>query len=302
MNGPSAVAYACTLAIILGLLPVVAQQSSIDVPDHDSYIQDLAQLVEAADVRAINAVCGELRSQRDIPLYVVTTGSMAEIGIDEPSIESYAWSLFEQWGADPSFAARDNWRQGILFLVSKGDRKARIELGLDWNPEHTQRSLEIMDRVIVPAFKAGNYSSGILEGVHALAEIDRVELVSAPVIDGTSPMVVFVWGSILMLSGFALLYGLLVFVASKLTRGGPQFPPVHAPYSMGPASGSVDSTDPTGLDAYDFDRRHKFGFSPSHTQSSDTHYDSSSTSYDSGSSSIDSGGGFSDGGGATGSW
>jgi uncharacterized protein len=84
------------------------------------------------------------------------------------SIEKYAESLFNEWGI--GFKDRN---YGILLLVSKGDRKARIELGEGWGHKNDVQSQDIMDNLIIRQFKSGNFSVGILDGVRGLDAMAR---------------------------------------------------------------------------------------------------------------------------------
>jgi uncharacterized membrane protein YgcG len=55
--------------------------------------------------------------------------------------------------------------------VSKNDRKARIELGTGWGREKDDLCRRIMDEYIVPKFKEGDFSGGIVLGVESLAKM-----------------------------------------------------------------------------------------------------------------------------------
>lgn len=280
----------------LALSPVfnAAVGAAISPPSADHFVVDLAQLLESEDIATINALCNESQAQRGIPMYVVTIESMAAHGASGSAIESFAWDLFEQWGVDPAFAASPNWRHGILFLVSKDDRKARIELGMAWDPAFTARSVEIMNDVIVPAFKAGNYASGIVAGVRALATMNPSEppvAPPAPTIAGTSPLFEFFWMAALMGGGFALLYGILVFVASKVTLGDKHF--IERATSDGTRQRRSGAAEYTPLLVPGIDPS-----TTTYTSPSPDYFDAGGSS----SSSTDSGGSFSDGGGASGSW
>ncbi|HKW32732.1 MAG TPA: TPM domain-containing protein [Candidatus Acidoferrum sp.] len=70
---------------------------------------------------------------------------------------------------------------GVLLLVSVGDRKARIELGAAWAGTKDDTTLMIMQDIMVPNFKKGDYSSGILQGVEALDTMARGNTVRKPV-------------------------------------------------------------------------------------------------------------------------
>jgi uncharacterized protein len=61
----------------------------------------------------------------------------------------------------------------MLLLVSLGDREARIELGADWGGRHDAAAASIMQDLIVPAFKRGDYSTGIVDGVRGMDAMGR---------------------------------------------------------------------------------------------------------------------------------
>jgi uncharacterized protein len=57
--------------------------------------------------------------------------------------------------------------------VSVDDRRARIELGADWGHDWDAHAQRIMDEQIIPQFKQGNYSRGIVDGAEALLEMAK---------------------------------------------------------------------------------------------------------------------------------
>lgn len=291
------IAWVAVLAVsLIGSAGAVG--AAISPPEDGHFVVDLAQLLESEDIATINALCDESQTQRGIPFYVVTIESMAAHGASDSAIDSFAWDLFEQWGVNPDFSASPNWRQGILFLVSKDDRKARIELGMDWDVAFTARSIEIMEEVIVPAFKTGDYTSGIVEGVRALATMDPSTPPDAPTAADTSPLYTFFWMSALMIAGFALLYGLLIFAASKLTK--PLVPFPQRDYAKEAAFGATTVAHGGNTDTMDIlsDPARRYENSGGHIGFSPDYFDTSSSSF----STPDNGGSFSDGGGASGSW
>lgn len=276
------------------LISAGAMSAAISPPETGTYVVDQARLLASDDVATLNALCDTSLTQRDVPIYVVTIESMAALGVVDTTIESFAWDLFEQWGVDPAFTASPNWRQGILFLVSKSDRKARIELGMDWDSSFNARSAEIMNGVIVPAFKEGDYASGIVAGVRALTTMDPSQppaATSARRVADTSPLTGFFWMSAQMIAGFAVLYGLLLWVASKVTRGNRHF--IERAASDRAKQRRANPAEYTPLIVPGIDPN-----STTYTSPSSDYYDSGSSS----GSSTDSGGSFSDGGGASGSW
>ena len=169
-------------ALLLCLLTSIAgaQNLSIDPPGEGAFVQDLARMVAPDDVMAIRGIGEQLLSEHAIPLIVVTIDSMAQHGGAGWRIETFARVLFDQWGIGHETIEGQPWNRGVLLLVSKDDRKARIELGNDWAGEYDQVCQQIMDGQIIPNFKKGDFSGGILAGVQELDKMCR----SVPTPDG----------------------------------------------------------------------------------------------------------------------
>jgi uncharacterized protein len=137
-------------------------------PSSEHYYVDQAGLLDADTAKIIDTTAAALLTEERIPVYVVTISSLAEQDAVTHTIERYASELFDEWGI--------GWQHrnhGILLLISKGDRKARIELGADWAGRHDLQAQQIMDELIVPAFKRGDFPAGIADGVRGLDALAR---------------------------------------------------------------------------------------------------------------------------------
>lgn len=162
-------------AALLALAPTArAQVSYPPRPDPQEHVFDAASLVSPTDKGTINAIGAALLHDQGIPIVVVTIESMAKYGASGWPIERYAMNLFDEWGIGAS-----NHNYGILLLVSKGDRKARIELGAGYTHERDTQTSRIMSDVIVPRFKQGDFSAGILAGVKALDAMVRNQRIAS---------------------------------------------------------------------------------------------------------------------------
>ena len=226
-------ACAALLALNLLVIPVLRPQSFPQRPGQRDFILDDANLIHPDDAQQIKNVCGRLLSDEDIPIVVVTIPSLAKY--DGSDIESYARQLFDKWGIG---SQRNNY--GVLLLVSLGDRKARIELGAGWVGTKDDTARMIMDDIIIPNFKKGDYSAGILQGVQALESMARNQTVHKPVpwlqiclaLAGIGLAVGVAvslirsghqgWGWALLGILFAIIAGVL-YVAAKLPSGGGSF-------------------------------------------------------------------------------
>ena len=139
-----------------------------DKPPSEHYYVDEAGLINPETGKQIDSTAAALLDDEKIPLYVVTIDSLASHAAVTLTIDQFAAALFDHWGI--------GWQDrnyGILLLISKGDRKARIELGADWGGIYDYQAQQIMDELIVPAFKRGDFSGGITDGMRGLNAMAR---------------------------------------------------------------------------------------------------------------------------------
>ena len=156
----------------LGVLPLFASSALgaefPDKPPKQYFYLDQAALLNPQDAQAIDQLALQLLQEQQVPIIMVTIPSLLAYRAADLSVEQYARALFDHWGI-----GTPSRNYGILLLVSLGDRKARIELGAAWEHKHDGDAEYIMSDLIVPAFKAGNYSGGIRQGVEALDKMAR---------------------------------------------------------------------------------------------------------------------------------
>jgi uncharacterized membrane protein YgcG len=146
---------------------------NIPRPDEHELVQDLAHLLSPRDEQQIKTITTRLAADKAVPIVVVTIESMKDHSPFKLRIETFANLLFDQWQIGAAEIDGQEWNRGILLLVSKGDRKARIELGAGWRREQDRQCQRIMQDQIVPHFKRNDYSGGILAGVKALDAMAR---------------------------------------------------------------------------------------------------------------------------------
>jgi uncharacterized protein len=160
------------------LLPIPAQgqtpeQIDLPRPGDREFILDRASLINEPDAQKIKQVAGQLLTAKAAPIVVVTVESISKYAGSKLRIETFSRLLFDQWGVGPQQLGTTPWNYGILLVVSRDDRQSRIELGAGWKRDKDLASQEIMNNVIIPQFKRGDYSSGITQGVEALDRMAR---------------------------------------------------------------------------------------------------------------------------------
>lgn len=146
---------------------------NLDPPGDREFVLDKADMITAADEQKIREIADKLLTDKAAPIIVVTIDSMSSYGMGGVRIETFARLLFDQWGIGPAKLGDKTWNYGILLLVSKGDRAARIELGAGWKHDKDDVAQKIMDGQIIPRFKQGEFSQGIVAGVESLDKMAR---------------------------------------------------------------------------------------------------------------------------------
>ncbi len=167
-----AIAYAIAAVVFLSVAAGVRAQLGPypERPDVAAgiWFVDEANLIAEADGAEITEIVSTLMADEQIPIIVATISSLAAHNAAGYTIERYATALFNEWGIG---SQRRNY--GMLLLVSQGDRKARIELGANWGRSYDSDALRVMQGHIIPAFKRGQFSEGILAGVRGLDSMAR---------------------------------------------------------------------------------------------------------------------------------
>lgn len=166
------------MLLALGFLLVASNQArgiqiDLERPGDREFVRDVAGLIEPADEEEIRTICDQLLTEKATPIIVITIESMAAHGGGDMRIETFATLLFDQWGIGQATLGDQAWNTGILLLVSRDDRKARIELGGGWGRREDDLCRRIMDEQVLYNFQREQFSHGIVAGVTALDKMAR---------------------------------------------------------------------------------------------------------------------------------
>lgn len=121
------------------------------------------------------------------------------------SIEEYSIQLAREWGIGQK--GKDN---GALLLIAKDDRELRIEVGYGFEGVLTDaKSSRIINEVITPRFKEGDYNSGVSNGVKEIVGLLNPQVTGgtqtvdysapAPTTSGTNDITGFVFFGFMVL-------------------------------------------------------------------------------------------------------
>lgn len=147
----------------LGVAAFSAHAQTNGVPARpQGYVSDYAGILNPSTENKISTLASELDRKTSAQLAVVTVKTTYP-----ETVEGYAVGLFEKWGIGQK--GKDN---GVLLLVASQDRRVRIEVGYGLEGVLTDAiSRKVIESFIVPSFKAGQYSQGVLNGVTAIVSL-----------------------------------------------------------------------------------------------------------------------------------
>ena len=124
------------------------------------YVQDNAGVFSASVSGYLQSLGRQLDQKTTAQLVVVTVPSLKGA-----PLEDYSLQILRQWGI-----GNKEKNNGVLMLISTGDRKSRVEVGYGLEGALTDGVTgQIQDQYMIPYFRKGNYEEGIARGYEALA-------------------------------------------------------------------------------------------------------------------------------------
>ncbi len=145
--------------------------SALDVPPFTGYVNDLADMISPKARQAMGNRLAELDRTDSTQVTVLTIPSL-----DGDSLEDFSIRVAEAWKVGQKDS--DN---GVILIVSKADHKIRIEVGYGLEGVLTDvLAGQIITNIIGPHFRAGDFDSGFMDGVAAIAGAVRGEYSAPP--------------------------------------------------------------------------------------------------------------------------
>ena len=147
---------------LLLLLCTAAAQAAPDFPELTGRVVDNAQLLDPSTTTQLSGMLAAHEKATGEQLVVVT---LPDLGGE--TIERYGYQLGRAWGIGQK--DKDN---GALLIVAVEERKVRIEVGYGLEGRLTDaQSSAIINQIITPAFRNGDYARGIVEGSQAMIQV-----------------------------------------------------------------------------------------------------------------------------------
>lgn len=144
---------------------------ALEVPPLKGRVNDYAGILSPATAQQLEAMLENFEATDSTQIVLLTIPSL-----EGDSLENFSMRVVESWKIGQ--AKLDN---GALLLISKNDRKLRIEVGYGLEGTLTDlTSGRIIRDVITPRFKEGNFDQGVMDGLSAMMAAVKGEFTASP--------------------------------------------------------------------------------------------------------------------------
>jgi uncharacterized protein len=217
----SALARAAAWLVLLVPLGLLAQQ--VAVPPLQARVTDLTGTLSAEQIAQLEQKLAAFEARKGSQIAMLMLPS-----VKPESIEQYSIRVVEQWKL-----GRKGVDDGALLIVAKDDRELRIEVGRGLEGVLTDLiANRIVEDIIVPNFKAGEYYKGVSDGLDAIIRVADGEPLPPP-----APAPSKRWGGASGLESLLMIGFVLVFVVGGFLRA--MFGRLPAALLVGGATGFI---------------------------------------------------------------
>lgn len=147
------------------------EKEVIQIPELTSRIVDLTNTLSFREVENLEKKLKDLEDRKGSQIAVLI---IPTTGLE--TIEEYSIKVAEKWKI-----GRKGIDDGVILIIAKHDRRLRIEVGYGLEgviPDAIAK--RIIEEIIVPEFKKGNFYEGIDKGVDAIIKLIEGEPLPEP--------------------------------------------------------------------------------------------------------------------------
>ena len=183
-----------TWLLAVSVLVPVLSAVAVEVPQLKARVNDYAGMISQAAEGQLEESLQSFETSQSTQIVIVTIPSL-----QGEAIEAFSMRVAEAWKI-----GQKDLDNGAILLVAKKERRIRIEVGYGLEGRLTDLIAgRIIQQVISPAFKAGNFDMGFIGGVNAMMEAVKGEFTAPPSRNPTAgadrlpglflPLIVFVF-------------------------------------------------------------------------------------------------------------
>jgi uncharacterized protein len=164
------------LALLLGCLASTGAAHAevadeVMVPPLSQRVTDLTSTLDAKQIQSLDSRLAAFEAKKGTQLAVLIVPTTKP-----ETIEQYSIRVVDKWKL-----GRKGVDDGALLLIAKDDHKLRIEVGYGLEgalPDAIAN--RIIDEIIVPRFRSGDFYTGIQSGLSAMMQVINGEQLPAP--------------------------------------------------------------------------------------------------------------------------
>src|SRR5918992_5436247 len=149
--------------LLLIQAPIV---SALDVPPLRGRVNDYAGVMSQDQVQSLEARLAQFEQETGHQVAVLTIPTL-----DGEDIEGFSIRVAENWKI-----GKKGFDNGVILVVVPNDRRLRLEVGYGLEgvlPDAVAN--QIISQYIIPRFRAGDFSSGIVAGIDAVLRVIKRE-------------------------------------------------------------------------------------------------------------------------------
>ncbi|HEV7879364.1 YgcG family protein [Bradyrhizobium sp.] len=148
-----------------------AAAADVAVPPLTGRVVDRTATLSSSDIASLDKTLKDFEARKGSQVAVLIVPTT-----QPETIEQYSLRVAEAWKI-----GRKKIDDGAILVVAKDDRKLRIEVGYGLEGALTDAtSKRIIDEVITPKFRSGDFSGGISDGVNRILRVVDGEPLPAP--------------------------------------------------------------------------------------------------------------------------
>ncbi|MDD7984506.1 TPM domain-containing protein [Lentisphaera marina] len=132
-------------------------------PALDSHIIDQAQLFSDKEEKQLSTFLKQYHQSANITMTILTIKSL-----EGEAIESFSIRTVDEWEKDKTF--KTPYKSDLLFIISKNDRKTRLEVGRNLEGDIPDAKAGDFLRALPPYFKTGDFFGGTVMIIASCAE------------------------------------------------------------------------------------------------------------------------------------
>ena len=187
--------------IVISAFDIKAQ--FVEIPKLTERVVDLTQTLHSSEINNLNQKLLQLEKEKGSQLTILILPTT-----HPEEIEQFSIRVAEKWQI-----GREKIDDGVILIIAKNDRKVRIEVGYGLEgaiPDAYAK--RIVETLIIPEFKAGNFYEGINSGTSAIISLINGEELPVPA-DTVQSLTSHI--PLLYKIVFPLLFVLLLFLKHK---------------------------------------------------------------------------------------